>query len=248
MSPTRTQEDIEQLTERIGELQRYLLDLKGYLVVENALSECETDLLNLAIDEQLLPPPATYNRFGSAPLGTGFLGWHPSFVPLVDHPSVIDILQFLLGPFFTLRSIYGIYEDRFVGKPLGNELRSHGKEGVEASLTCSVIWNITDAGPGIGGFCCIEGSHHVRGSLKTSLIDTRHQSALVVTPNAPAGSAVVCTARLLRGDSSWLGPHQRRSLVFEYTTDKEMDRSRRISLPTYELTRQQKAILGYSNL
>ncbi len=248
MPPSRAQEDIEPLTQRVGELQRYLIDLKGYIVIENALSESEIDNLNLIIDDQLLPPPTTYNRFGTAPLGSGFLGWHSSFIPLVDHESVINILQFLLGPFFSLGSIYGIYEDRFVGEPLGKELRAHANEGTETNLTCSVIWNITDAGPGIGGFCCIDGSHHVRGSFPSSMYDTCHRSDLVVTPYAPAGSAVVITARLLRGDSSWLGPHQRRSLVFEYTTAKDTDPKRRIALPTYELTRQQEAILGYSDV
>ena len=248
MSPSRAQKDIDPLTDRVDASQRYLIDLKGYLVIRNALTKSETEHLNRVIDEQLLPPPSTYNRFGSAPLGSGFLGWHPSFVSLIDHGSVIDVLQFLLGPLFTLRTIYGIYEDRFVGKALTDELCSSVKIGAETSLECCVIWNMTDSGPGIGGFCCIEGSHHVRGDVPASIHNDRYRSPFVVTPEAPAGSAIVCTSRLLQGNGIWQGPHQRRSLVFEYTTEAESDTGRRIAVPSFDLSRRQLAILSHSNM
>ena len=245
MSPPRAQEDVESLSQRVGDLDRYLIDLKGYLVVEDALLTREVDDLNQQIDAQLLPPPTTYNRFGTAPLGAGFLGWHPSFVALVDHPSVIDILQFLLGPTIVLDSIYGIYEERFVGEPLNDELTREAKIGAESRLSCSVVWNTTDAGPGIGGLCCVEGSHHVRSAPPSSTKGAVHSSPYVITPDAPAGSAIICTSRLLRGNGPWLGPHQRRSLVFEYTTLPEEDPACRIALPTFELTRRQLTILGH---
>ena len=247
MSPSRAQEDVESLSQRVGDLDRYLIDLKGYLVVNDALLKQDVVDLNQHIDAQLLPPPTTYNRFGTAPLGAGFLGWHSAFVALIDHPSVIDILQFLLGPTFTLHSIYGIYEERFVGNSLSSELSSISNYKEETGLACSVVWNVTDTGPGIGGLCCVEGSHHVRGNLPASINEAPHTSPHVVIPDARAGSAIVCTSRLARGNSPWRGPHQRRSLVFEYTTAHEEDPLRRIALPTFELTRRQKTILGQLN-
>lgn len=247
MSPTKAQEDMEPLTQRIGELNRYLIDLKGYLVLRNALSKSEIDDLNRIIDEQLLPPPTTYNRFGTAPLGSGFLGWHPAFVALIDHANVFDILQFLLGPSFTLRAIYGIYEERFIGKRLNGELSSHSNFGTESNLACSIVWNVSDTGSGIGGLYCVEGSHHVRVDLPTSIRERPFASPHVVTPDAPAGSAVICTSRLIHGHSPWLGPHQRRSLVFEYTTARGDDPAQVIDLPSFALTRRQQAILGHSS-
>lgn len=247
MSPSRAQEEIESLSQRVGALDRYLIDLKGYLVVNNALPKQDVINLNQLIDAQLLPPPTTYNRFGTAPLGAGFLGWHAAFVALIDHPSVIDILQFLLGPTFSLRSIYGIYEERFVGNALSDELRSISNDEEETGLACCVVWNITDTGPGIGGLCCVEGSHHVRGELPASIKEAPQTSRYVVTPDAPAGSAIVCTSRLAKGNGSWRGPHQRRSLVLEYTSSTEEDPTRRIAIPPFELTRRQKSVLGYAN-
>ena len=247
MSPSKPREDYEPLVRRVGELDSYLIDLKGYLVVNDALSKHEVDDFNELIEAQLLPPPTTYNRFGTAPRGSGFLGWHAAFVALVDHPSVLDILQFLLGPTIILRSIYGIYEERFVGHSLSDELCTNSNVGEESSLSCSVVWNLTNTGPGIGGLCCIEGSHHVRSDLPTSLKDAPHASPHVVTPDAPAGSAIVCTSRLWRGNGSWHGPHQRRSLVFEYSTHFAVDPTARVAHPTFELTRQQKSILGHGD-
>lgn len=247
MSPSNAQEDIEPLINRVGELDRYLLDLKGYLVIEDALSKSEIGGLNQSIDAQLLPPPTTYNRFGTAPLGSGFLGWDPLFVTLVDHTRVIDVLQFLLGPSFTLQAIHGIYEERYVGKLVDQALHSSSKIGEETGLACTVIWNLTDSGAGIGGFCCVEGSHHVRADLPASINDSPLASPHVVTPEGPAGSALICTSRLMHGNSSWFGPHQRRSLIFEYATTRAEESTRLISLPSHDLTRQQVAILGHSH-
>ena len=74
------------------ELQQYLLDLQGYLVIENALSSTEVATLNQLIDAQQLPPPGKTERFGSAPEGSGFLDWGKPFCDLLDHPLLMPIL------------------------------------------------------------------------------------------------------------------------------------------------------------
>ncbi len=52
------------------ELQQYLFDLQGYLVIENALTSQEVYSLNALLDQQRLPDPTQGNRFGSAPKPT----------------------------------------------------------------------------------------------------------------------------------------------------------------------------------
>ena len=54
------------------QLQQYLFDVQGYLVIENVLSPEEVAALNQCIDEQQLPTPGKVQRFGSAPDGSGF--------------------------------------------------------------------------------------------------------------------------------------------------------------------------------
>ena len=234
----------EQITE-LRELQQYLLDLKGYLVIEDALSPSDVDTINEHIDAQYLPPPTTYNRFGSAPMGSGLLGWHTDFCNLIDHESVVAPLRFLLGPDFALRTVYGIYEERFIGQPMPSALSSDSNPGSAEPLTCGVLWNVTSAGPGIGGFCCVEGSHRMPNELPRAIQYDPRRSTYVVTPDAPAGSVIVFTSRLKRGDARWYGPHQRRSLVFEYTTAGSIDKDARIAVPASGVTEAQTAALGY---
>ena len=103
------------------QLQQYLFDLQGYLVIENALSADEVAALNALIDAQGLPPPDVSPRFGSAPtlaaslvkpedspesklkgdrdkpVGAGFLEWGKPFCDLLDHESIMPVLRMCLG-------------------------------------------------------------------------------------------------------------------------------------------------------
>jgi len=115
------------------ELQQYLFDLQGYLVIEDALSADEVARLNRLIDEQNLPPPSESTRFGSAPtlasslvkaeaavpesrakadqtarVGSGFLAWGKPFCDLLDHPAIMPALRMRLGDAFRLDRLYGM--------------------------------------------------------------------------------------------------------------------------------------------
>ena len=54
------------------QLQQYLFDVQGYLVIENVLSPDELAALNERIDAQQLPTPGKVQRFGSAPMAPVF--------------------------------------------------------------------------------------------------------------------------------------------------------------------------------
>ena len=91
------------------EMQQYLFDLQGYLVVEGVLGSEEVATLNELLDRQKLPPPGKVQRFGSAPEGPGFLQWGKPFCDLLDHPRIMPILRFRLGDCFRLDRLYGMY-------------------------------------------------------------------------------------------------------------------------------------------
>ncbi len=114
------------------ELQQYLFDLQGYLVIENVLSQAEVADINRLIDAQNLPPPGESPRFGSAPtiassmimpdnfpesrmkadrdapVGAGFLEWGQPFCDLLDHPAIMPVLRLRLGDCFRLDRLYGM--------------------------------------------------------------------------------------------------------------------------------------------
>src|SRR2546421_11693088 len=72
------------------ELQQYLFDLQGYLVIHNVLGAAEVAELNRLIDAQRLPSPRGSIRFGSAAgkhgPDHGFLNWGEPVCRLLDHP------------------------------------------------------------------------------------------------------------------------------------------------------------------
>src|SRR2546426_10840483 len=82
------------------ELQQYLFDLQGYLVIHNVLSAAEVAELNRLIDAQRLPSPRESIRFGSAAgkhgPDHGFLNWGEPFSRLLDHETIMPILRLRL--------------------------------------------------------------------------------------------------------------------------------------------------------
>ena len=94
------------------ELQQYLFDLQGYLVIHNVLGASELAELNRLIDGQRLPSPRESIRFGSA-AGVhgpdhGFLNWGEPFCRLLDHQAIMPVLRFRLGDCFPAGPSYGI--------------------------------------------------------------------------------------------------------------------------------------------
>ena len=100
------------------EVEKYLFDLRGYLVVECVLSPGEVADLNRAMDEQHLPEPGPTEA--STTFGE-FLSWGKAFCELLDHPRIMPLLKFILGDGFRLDHYYGIYLSEGTG-----ELVLHG--------------------------------------------------------------------------------------------------------------------------
>jgi len=239
------------------EMQQYLFDLQGYLVIEDALSPSEVATFNQLLDEQELPAPGQRQRFGSAPEGSGFLDWGKPFCDLLDHPQIMPILRFRLGDCFRLDRIYGMYMQE--GMPRG---RLHADYGATAPTSGAqsgeyypfrdnqiyngfivVTWNLSDAGPGIGGFCCIPGSHKSNFKLPQQIDEAPEKTACVIMPRAPAGSVILFSEALTHGTAAWQGKHERRALLYKYCVSHVAWTSQRVQPPAnVELTPRQKIL------
>src|SRR5262249_56203466 len=88
------------------ELQQYLFDLQGYLVIHNVLRAAEVAELNRLIDAQQLPSPRESIRFGSAAgkhgPDYGFLNWGEPFCRLLHPDPLLPVLPLPLRPCFRL--------------------------------------------------------------------------------------------------------------------------------------------------
>lgn len=108
------------------ELETYLYDLKGYLVIEDVLTPDQVNTLNSILDEHLdcLPddlqlrreqqPRALYDNYrfgmagGSYASGPGFLAFGKEFCDLIDHSKTMQVMRMQLGDCFRLDRIFGM--------------------------------------------------------------------------------------------------------------------------------------------
>ena len=241
------------------ELQQYLFDIQGYLVVENALSPEEVAALNALLDQQNLPETAKGNRFGGAPDGSGFLDWGQPFCDLLDHPKIMPILRFRLGDCFRLDRLYGMCMREGMGR--GKLHADYGAIAPKANAKPGepyrvpdtqmlqgfvvVAWNLADAGPDHGGFCCIPGSHKGNFTLPQQIQDDLEAAPCIVVPAVPAGSAILFTEALTHGTTTWRGKHDRRALLYKYSVSHMVWVNKRMQPPAdIELTPRQQQLLA----
>ena len=248
----------------MDELQKYLFDLQGYLVIEDALTDEEVATLNELISQQDMSTekpgrPLFAYAGGGSPTGPGFLAWGQALCDLLDHEAIMPVLRFRLGDCFRLDRLYGILMRKGMTKG-----KLHSDYGASSPIATSVpgeyyqypvnelhsgfavvSWNLTESGPGIGGFCCIPGSHKSNYRLPQELVDAGEDSRHVVIPRAPAGSVTVFTEALTHGTTSWNAEHERRTLLFKYCVSQMAWGTNRVEPPAdHAITPRQRLLFA----
>lgn len=227
--------------------QKYLFDLQGFLVVEDALSKAECDELNKLIDEN---HPGVDEDSGKLHSG-GFLTWGQPFVDLLDHEAVMPLLKFMLGDGFRLDHYYQIRMQKGaerLGLHGGNrpydppEYYHFRNDRMYNGLTV-VAWCLTDCGPEQGGFCCVPGSHKANFPTPREVYEKHVEFPAVTVPEAPAGSVLIFTEALTHGTAPWTADHERRSLLFKYSPSQQSWSKRYMEIPDgVTLTERQKLL------
>ena len=173
------------------ELQKYLFDLNGYLIIEDVLSTDDLATLNEIFARQEYPADSSIFAYaGGSQTGPGFLAWGEPYVDLLGHPAIMPALRYRLGDCFRLDRLYSIVMNK--GMPKG---KMHSDYGASSPIAKSIAgeyypfplneihsgfvvasWNLTDSGPGLGGFCCIPGSHKSNYKLPQQILDSSETS------------------------------------------------------------------------
>lgn len=203
------------------EVEKYLFDLRGYIVLEDVLSKDDLTVLNGLIDEN---HPGVNEESGKKHTG-GFLSWDQAFIDLIDHETIMERLKFILGDGFRLDHYYAIYAQKNAdalglhgsNNPYDPPEYYHYREGRMYNGLTVVAWNLTDSGPEHGGFCCIPGSHKANYRLPQELREAHIDAECVTVPAAKAGSVVIFTEATTHGSAPWVADHERRSLLFKYS-------------------------------
>ena len=225
--------------------EKFTVDLEGYLVIKNVLTDDEVAEMNAFIDKGNLQGPPSL--------------WGEPFKRLIDHPKILSYLIELLGPHVRLDHDYAIFmnggegvgrlhggEDG--GSPGGPEADHWYKyrDGVIRNGLCVMTYNLADAPEGAGGFACIPGSH--KSNFPTELPpDVRHferPTHYVVQPAVEAGDVVFFTEAVIHGTMPWTAGHQRRALLYKYSPGHSAWSGNYYDISKYgQLTEQQKRML-----
>ncbi len=231
------------------EMQQFLFDLQGYLVIEEVLSTAEVKAFVDGIAAQDLGLPAGLARFGGAAgkVGDvpGFLAWGQPFCELLDHDAIMPVLRSRLGYCFRLERIYGLHATP--GTPGGILHADYGVNAIAADSRPGdyfphrdhlsrngfvvVAWSLADAGPGLGGFSCIPGSHKSNFKVPQSVMDDPFGAPCVIVPPAPAGSVILFSEALMHATAPWTAAHERWALLYKYCVSSLTWSNQRVQPP-----------------
>lgn len=225
----------------MNDYEKYLFDLNGYLVVEDALTPEEVRACNEAIEhsrdririrpeEQSLSGGSTAlkGRHGRGDLG-GMLTWPKPwcqpFRDLLAHPKIVPYLLEVLRDGFRLDHVYGIVmeagaEGHVLHGGGATDDLTHFYQFHNGRMRCGltvVSWALTDCGPGEGGFACIPGSHKSNYPTPRDVARLERDLGCVKQVTARAGSAVIFTEALTHGTLPWRAGHERRSILYKYS-------------------------------
>ena len=206
--------------------EKFMFDLEGYLVVKNALSRDEVDILNALADEAW---PGDYDENGMRRTSRVSM-WGPATLELVDHPKVLPYMVELLGPKVRIDHDYCIFmqqggkRGRLHGGPTmqggvpGDHWYKYHDGAMRNGLTV-FTYCLSDAGPGDGGFGCIPGSHKSNfiASIPNEVRTYERQAHYVRQVEAKAGDVIIFTEALIHGTMEWTAKHERRALLYKYS-------------------------------
>jgi ectoine hydroxylase-related dioxygenase (phytanoyl-CoA dioxygenase family) len=209
----------------MNEIERYLFDANGYVVVPDALTPAQVTAINLQIDEHV----AAHDDPGEGCIDfRRVLDWRGPMIGLIDNPRVMPYLEELCGPQVRLDHTYAItIRPGFVD---GGAWTLHGNavpfmaahhygvhDGRVRTGEVAVAYNLTAVAEGTGGFGCIPGSHKSNFAIPDAFRDLRKPQPAVRAVAGPAGSAIIFTETLAHGTLPWMGKHDRRTVFFKYT-------------------------------
>jgi hypothetical protein len=192
------------------EEQRFLFDVRGWLLVPAVLAAAEIEPIKQHI----------YNG------GDGFTG--PA-QELLDHPVLVDILTDLLGhglagdegyPFRCENSFVTIRQEGWhssgtatphCGGPVGPfRYQTDGRRQFGGMMR--IVWELNPVDKGDGGTLFLSGSHKASFPFPPAVLQPDNE--YLESYSCPAGSLFLFTESLLHASTTWVNPHRDRAAIF----------------------------------
>ena len=224
-------------------LEDYLFDLRGYLILENAVDLAHVGELNAVLDnfpdleyQQWHGNVQRFDNNGNAGIELQNIveGGEP-FERLIDHPSWLSHLRHYCGEEGTY--VQGLFIDECFAsiRRTGGffPIHSGGQDGVvrnqfrvvNGQFRCgqvNILLALTDIGPGDGGTVIVPGSH--KSNFMHPEVHPDWQGRLAEVPtytgaievHLKKGDALLFVDALMHGASARTNPGERRVCIFRY--------------------------------
>ena len=231
---------------RMNDHEKYLFDLRGYIVVKNALTAGQVEDLSARLEAHR----KAKGRLGSdrtifgADAGPAWsapslLEWGGTYIDLIDLPTIAPYLETLLGTGYRLDHDYinvinaehpsqlylhgggqGAGGPRdVVGPTDGGQCFYRYNNGQFFNGLLTVAFELNDVTASSGGFACVAGSHKVNFALPPEWRISKKQADIppcVHRVTAQAGDAIIFTEACAHGTVPWEGGDERRTVFYKY--------------------------------
>jgi hypothetical protein len=211
----------------MDEYERFVFDTQGCIVLENLLSKEEVDRLKNGL------PRDANGEIIREPDNQLLSYEEPLFRELINHPGILPYLQALLADFHSPEDEpwhpFLEYETFMYMKPGETSTTFHHgstpftpwyrytvQGGKMYCGLLTMIWCLSDAKKGEGGFWYVPGSHQANFPKPPGLSDYSWIPDCVVQPAVRAGSAILFTEALVHGTRPWKAQHDRYVLFYRY--------------------------------
>ena len=221
-------------------LDDYLFDLRGYLLLRNAVDTDLLSRLNTAFDNF---PPIEFGQWwgnvqrfdnnGAAGVELqNIVEGGPAFEELIDYPAWIEYVRHYAGDensytqgvfidecFASIRRTGGFFAVHSGGYQGSSRGAYRYKEGMFRCGQVNILMALTDVGPGDGGTMIVPGSH--KSCLphpQTEWNPDRPMDDIegVVEVHLNKGDAILFCDGLAHGASSRTNPGERRVVIYRY--------------------------------
>ena len=250
--------------------EKFLFDLKGFLILKNVLTPEKVARCNEAIDhhaDRFFETERTLEGDSKVLGGTakqkwmeGMLQWESPwcepFRDLLVHPRIKPYLSELLGSYRLDHGPLLIAMDKgngghlFHGGAVERQDFSQTYDFKFGKMYCGltvVEFQLSDEGPGDGGLGVIPGSHKSNFPTPQTLSFYEDFQEYVKEVQTEPGDAIVFTEALTHGTLVWRGEHQRRALIYKYSPGFQAHAPgyHEVEYPDYSLdmTDEQRALL-----
>ena len=206
----------------MSDYEKFLFDLKGFLVIPNVLTDEEIETVREHTQTYVKKPESLPEHHRSPIVGPVEF--------LIDHPRVMGILQEVIDPRRERIRLESVFISRRSVENTNNQWRPHvGGMNLDPSLSyrfhngriyggmTRIVWELNEVVKGQGGTCLVPGSH--KANLASAQDGTWPQQAdapdsgVWETYGCPAGSLVVFSEGVRHTGSNWTNPSNPRCAI-----------------------------------